>query len=136
MQTQAPPNAIIIILIFTTTTLQHLRLPLEHNQIRVQRNRQQRMTRHTKRQREDRHKRINPPHLGHSLTRQQNHANHKRTAKRKRILEPLQHTRNLLEKGKTGGFFGRGAPLHVDAEEVGEQGLGDVQRDAAEEDGQ
>ena len=54
----------------------------------------------------------------------------------KRELEPLDDARNLLEECDIFRFLGRGAPRHVDAEHVREDGLRDVHGDATEEDRQ
>lgn len=67
--------------------------------------------------------------------RADDHAGRHGDAEDKRVLEPLEETGHLLEEGDVFDFFGRGAPGHVDLEEVAEQGLRDVHGEAAEEDG-
>jgi hypothetical protein len=51
-------------------------------------------------------------------------------------LEASEQARDLLEEGDVLDLLGRGAPGHVDAEEVADDGLGDVQGAAAQEDGE
>jgi hypothetical protein len=47
-------------------------------------------------------------------------------------LELLNDGWNFLEKGGIGCFFGGGAPGHIYAKKMAEDGLGDVDGDAAE----
>ena len=63
------------------------------------------------------------------------HGNHDNTPD-KRHLELSDNGRNLLEKRGIGRLLGGGAPGHVDAKEMAEDGLGDVDGNAAEEGGQ
>lgn len=51
-------------------------------------------------------------------------------------LEPLQHLWHLDEEVGEFSFLGRRTPCHIDFEHVGQQGLRDVQGEAAEEDGE
>lgn len=91
------------------------------------------MCSNAQRQRKNRNERIDPP-KSWRRNRQNNHADNRNADEGKCPPERLCHSRNLFEEGVVGGFFGGGAPLHVDGEEVAEEGLGDVQGDAAEED--
>lgn len=63
------------------------------------------------------------------------HGNHGNTPD-KRHLELSDDSWNLLEKRGIGCLLGCGAPGHVDAKEMAEDGLGDVDGNAAEEGGQ
>ena len=54
-------------------------------------------------------------------------------AEDERDLELLQDGRYLCEEGCVCRFLGRRAPGHVDAEEMGKDCLGDVERDTAKE---
>ena len=60
------------------------------------------------------------------------HGNHG-NAPDKRHLELSDDGRDLLEKRSIGRLLGGGAPGHVDAKEMAEDGLGDVDGNAAEE---
>lgn len=51
-------------------------------------------------------------------------------------LEPLQDANDFLSEMDFFDFFGGGAPCHVDLEEVTQDGLRDVDGEAAEEDGE
>lgn len=50
-------------------------------------------------------------------------------------LEAFKQARNLLEEVDFLVLLGRRAPAHVDAEEMAQQSLRDVQRQTAQEDG-
>ncbi len=67
---------------------------------------------------------------------QTDHARGAQEAEQKREFEFLEEFGNFLEEGGILDFLGRGAPAHVDGEHVAEQGLADVQGEAAEEDGE
>lgn len=108
-------------------------LPSEHNQVRVQRNRQQYMPSNTHRERVNSDKAIDAPLPGHHRRHNRHHRN-ARKAIRKRPLESLQYSRNLLEEAALLGLLGRRAPAHLDAEQVGSEGLRDVHAETAEED--
>jgi len=88
---------------------------------------------HTKRQWKDGDERVNTPER-RRRNRQDNHANDRNSHEGKRPAEGAGDAGDFFEEGVVGGFFGGGTPLHVDGEEVAEEGLGDVQGDAAEED--
>ena len=66
-------------------------------------------------------------------TGKDDHHGHHGDTPDKRHLEFLDDGRNLLEEGCVGRFFGSGAPSHVDAEQMAQDGLRDVDGDAAEE---
>ena len=93
------------------------------------------MRRNNHRLRENRHKSIDPPENRYE-PRQNNHHSSRERAERQRPLEVLQNLRDLDEEIRVFGFLARGAPHHLDGEHVGDDGLADVQRDAAEEDGE
>ena len=65
-----------------------------------------------------------------------NHADDRDECKRHAVLEPLEHLRDFNEEVGEFGFFRGRAPGHVDFEHVRKQGRGDVERKAAEEDGE
>lgn len=75
------------------------------------------------------------PKVRHEM-RQHDHHGGRREAEEQGPLELLQNLGHLLEEGGVLGLLGGGAPGHVDAEHVADDGLGDVQADAAEEDGE
>ncbi|TGO72459.1 hypothetical protein BELL_0452g00050 [Botrytis elliptica] len=79
-------------------------------------------------------KRIDSPIPGHD-ERAHNHAGGHENAEEEGVFEALEQTRDFFKEGDVFDFFGRGAPGHVDFEEMAEQGLGDVHGEAAEEDG-
>jgi hypothetical protein len=93
------------------------------------------MTNNNRAQRINRHEILNPP-LPRHHRRAHNHHGHHAEAKYEREFEALEQPRDFFEKGDVLDFLGRGAPGHVDFEEVAEEGLGDVEGDAAEEDGE
>lgn len=57
-------------------------------------------------------------------------------AEQEGAFEATEETRHLFEEGDVLHFLGRGAPRHVDLEEVAQKRLGHVQRTSAEEDGE
>lgn len=66
-------------------------------------------------------------------------ADHGRTgddAEDKGTLELLQNLRDFVEESCVCDFLGRRTPIHFDAEHVTEQGLGDMERDTTEENGE
>lgn len=66
-------------------------------------------------------------------------ADHERRAgeaEQERPLEPLQDAAHLRGEVHLLEFLGRGTPRHVDLEEVAQNGLADVHRETAEEDGE
>lgn len=64
-----------------------------------------------------------------------NQARHQETVQESE-LEPLQDANDFLPEMDFLDFFGGGAPYHVDLEEVTQDGLRDVDGEAAEEDGE
>ena len=115
----------------------HLYLKRKSHQSRIQHNRQQKMTRPNNRHRENRHKIRNHPTIRNERAkRQDENGRNANEADRKTIFEPLEHARHFDEEVGELCFLGRCAPLHVVLEHVGEQGRGDVEREAAKEDGE
>lgn len=110
-----------------------LPLPPEDNQVGVERNRQDSVTNDTKREREDGNKAVNPPLIRHGGSHD-NHADNAEETEEECALEALEDNRDLLEEGAVLDFLVRGTPLHVDAEQMAQEGLRDVERDTSEED--
>jgi hypothetical protein len=88
------------------------------------------MTNNNRAQRIDGGEILNPP-LPWDHGGADNHHSRHAEAKDEREFEALEQPRDFLEERDVFHFFGRGAPGHVNFEEVAEQGLGDVQGDAA-----
>ena len=91
------------------------------------------MPKNDRRERVNRNENVNPPEFGHEPGHGDHHPG-TREAEDEGELELLHDLGHLLEEGRVFGFFAGGAPRHVDAEHVRQDGLGDVQADAAEED--
>ena len=92
------------------------------------------MTSSNRRQWQDGHKIFDMPiprHPSIRRQRQENHAGNPRQCKEHAKLESLSDFRDLDEEVRGFYFFGGGAPNHVVAEHVRENGGGDVEREAA-----
>ncbi|TGO57386.1 hypothetical protein BCON_0066g00350 [Botryotinia convoluta] len=85
-------------------------------------------------QRKNRDKSIDSPIPRHD-ERAHNHTRGHENAEEECVFEAFEQTRDFFEEGHVFDFFGRGAPRHVDFEEMAEERLGDVHGEAAEEDG-
>lgn len=73
--------------------------------------------------------------MRHEIRRGQNdHARNHHDAEKHREPELAQHFRHLDEEVRELQLLRRRAPRHVDLEHVREDGLGDVDRDTAQED--
>jgi hypothetical protein len=99
------------------------------------------MAGHHRCQRPHRRKEINPPVIRHQLprgpnTRQHEHPNRHAQTPQKREAKLPQNNRHLREETRIAGLLARGAPRHIDAAEMAEDCLGDVQADPTKEDGQ
>lgn len=93
------------------------------------------MTRTQHTQGEDGDKLLDIPTPGDELPfGHDDHADDARERKQDGVLEGPGHLRDLDEEVGEGDLLGGGAPGHVDGEHVAEEGLGDVQGHAAEED--
>lgn len=77
---------------------------------------------------------VDLPEIGSEL-REHNHHCCAEEAEDEGTLEVLNQLRDFLEEGCVFGFLAGSSPRHIDAEEVGEDSLRDVQRDTAQEDG-
>lgn len=112
-------------------------LPRKRHQPRIQHHRQQQMTPRNRRQRQNRHKIINMPIIRDPLIGRQSQKDHPRDTNQRKEhaeFEALRDFGDFDEEIRGFDFFGRGAPGHVVAEHVGEEGGGDVEGEAAEED--
>lgn len=99
------------------------------------------MKRHDQRQRPDGGEAGDQPVVRDDISEradagEDDHGGDRDDAKGKGEFEPAEDDGDLVEEGSARRLFGRGAPRHVDRQHVRRDGLGDVQRDAAEEDGQ
>ena len=97
------------------------------------------MTSSYRRQWQNGHKIFNMPipwHPSIRRQRQEDHAGNPRQCKEHAKLESLSDFRDLDKEVRRFYFFGGGAPSHVVAEHMGENGGGDVEGEAAEEDGE
>ena len=97
------------------------------------------MTPRNRRQWQNSHKIFNMPIPGYPSIRrqrQEHHASNPRQSKEHAKFESLSDFRDLDEEVRGFYFFGGGAPSHVVAEHVGKDGGGDVEGEAAEEDGE
>jgi hypothetical protein len=68
-----------------------------------------------------------------SYTSKDDHHCYHRDTPNESYLELLDDCRNLLKERGIGRFFGGGAPGHVDAKKMAEDGLGDVDGNTAKE---
>lgn len=91
------------------------------------------MRNHDRRQRVDRLKSIDLPFPGESV-RPTYHESRTAEAEEEGELEALEQTWHFFEESDVFHFLSRCAPGHVNFEEMTEEGLGDVQGDATEED--
>ena len=97
------------------------------------------MTPRHRRHRQNSHKIRNHPVIRHHPSQPRSQRNHHRNGDQRKghaELEPFQDQGHFLEEGGGGDLLGGGAPGHVVAEHVGDQGGGDVEGEAAEEDGE
>ena len=93
------------------------------------------MSDHHTTKRDDRNDLVNAPVVWHERCfRQYNHAGNTNHTKGKREPEPSQRLGHLDKEIGEFQSLRRGLPGHVDFKHVGQQGLGDVGGDAAEED--
>jgi hypothetical protein len=102
---------------------------------------EQEMKCHDERQRPDGGEALDLPVVGYHVTqrsnaRKDNHACDHDQAEDEGELEAAEDGGDLVEEGRTRCFLGCGAPTHIDGQHVRGDGLEDVKRDAAEEDGQ
>lgn len=84
-------------------------------------------------QRHDRDELVDPPQRRRELGQIDHRGDHDE-AERERDPELLDQLPDFDEEGRVLDFLHRGAPLHVDPEQVREDGAADVDGDAAEED--
>lgn len=121
------------------TGLSYAHLIRKAHQPRIQHDGQQQVTDRNGGHGQDGHKVHNHPIDGHDTAQpsaQRNHHEDGADGKGHAELELLQDAGHFLEESGLGDFLGGGAPGHVVAEHVGEQGRRDVQGEAAEEDGE
>ena len=109
-------------------------LPVEHHECRVQGDGQQEVTDDDIAQGVDGGERPDLPIVGEDVVRADDERRHQE-AEDEGALEPLEQPRDLLDEVDLLELLGRGTPRHVNGEEVREQRLRNVQREAAEEDG-
>ena len=109
--------------------------PREQHQTRVQRDGQQEVADDDVAEREDGDEDVDAPEGGHEQGARHHHGHHQKD-KDERALELLEQLGHLGEEGGVLGLLAGRAPLEVDAEHVGQDGLADVQAHAAQEDGQ
>lgn len=83
---------------------------------------------------EDSNEEPNLPEVGYRDCQRDHHADAGKD-KDEGEFEVLDDLGDFLKKGRVLGLLGRRAPRHVDAKQMAENGLADVQGDAAEEDG-
>ena len=93
------------------------------------------MTNRNGRHGQNRHEILNLPIRRDEIARRKHdHARQTEHGEEHAELEFLEHFGHLDEEVGELGFFGGGAPGHVDLEHVREEGLRDVEGEAAEED--
>ena len=105
-----------------STPTVHKRLPSKQHQIRIQRNRQQKMRNNHRTQRKHGRKKRDVPIIRHQKRHTNQHSREPK-ANDKRPLEPLQYARNLLKESDAFNLFSRSAPRHFNAEHMTEQSL-------------
>ena len=113
----------------------------ELHQPRIQHKRQQKVERdHCTHRPDSRERRNLPVERDHGAQRadpsKHNHTRNHDDAKDKGELELGQDLGHLFKERRVLGLLARRAPRHVDAEHVARDGLADVDRHAAEEDGE
>lgn len=112
-------------------------LEREGHESRVQSNRQQKMTPAKRSHGQDSRERSDAVPVRDKIIthRQHDHGSDSENRKRERILEVLQDARDFDPEIGELGFLACGTPRHVDLEHVGQEGLRNVEGEAAEEDG-
>ena len=116
-------------------------LPREQHHSRIQHQRQQEVRRDHRAQGPNCREQLDLKIVWDDLAngpdaRKDDHHGHQCDADRKGIFEAPDHQLHLVEEFDVGGLLGGGAPAHVDGEHVRENGLGNVEGDTAEEDGE
>lgn len=94
------------------------------------------MTNHYRTKRINCHEIRDAPFPREHITCPYNHHGGTQDAKHEGEFEAFEETGDFFEKRCVFDFLCCGAPRHVDFEEMAEESLGDVEGDAAEEDGQ
>ena len=93
------------------------------------------MTRRNRRHGQDCHEILDLPiRRDEAARREQDHPNDAHAREEHAEFEFLEHFGNFDEEVGEFGFFGGSAPCHVDFEHVGQEGLGDVEGEASQED--
>lgn len=93
------------------------------------------MTSNHRSQRIDRHKSINPP-IPWECRRARNHQPRTRKTENKCKLKTFEEAWDFFKERYVFDLLCGGTPCHVDLEKVTEEGLGYVEGDATEEDGE
>jgi hypothetical protein len=101
-------------------------LPRKQHQTRVKRNRQHKVTNNNSRKRINSKELIDSPELRNEK-RKRNHTNGSGNAEQEGKAKLLDHSGYLFEEGSVLGFFGSSTPIHVDADEMRDKSLGDVE---------
>jgi hypothetical protein len=115
------------------TPSQTMCLPSKQHKTRVKHDRQHKVTDNNSRKRVNSKELVDSPEIGDEK-RKHNHTNGTGNAEQEGKAKLLDDSGHLFEESGVLGFFGGSAPVHVDADEMGDKSLGYVEGQAAEED--